>query len=175
MAVVHSARISPLLPPTEWTLADGELTERRGARMRRFPLQDLRRLSVTDGLARADFAGGRVRIPARSFGRAGRLEDHSESFARLAEALAVPPSIRVGWRSQPRPSGVSIRPITTPTTRAAVNPLMPARKTAPVENRVSYSLTTPPCAMPVPCQAKRQRQQKMYKEQQKNTMLCRRL
>ncbi|OYW92923.1 MAG: hypothetical protein B7Z13_08660 [Caulobacterales bacterium 32-67-6] len=104
MAVVHSARISPLLPPTEWTLADGELTERRGARMRRFPLQDLRRLSVTDGLARADFAGGRVRIPARSFGRAGRLEDHSESFTRLAEALAADsavftPQLRLG---QPR-------------------------------------------------------------------------
>ena len=101
MATVHRARISPLLPPTEWTLADGELVERRGARERRFPLKDLRRLSITDGLAQADFARGRVRIPARSFGRGGRLEDRGESFVRLTEALAADsaahaPRLRLG-------------------------------------------------------------------------------
>jgi hypothetical protein len=104
MATVHRARISPLLPTTEWTLADGELIERRGARERRYPLSELRRLSVTDGLARADFARGRVRIPARSFGRGGRLDDHGASFLRLAEALAAEsaahaPRLRLG---QPR-------------------------------------------------------------------------
>jgi len=101
MVMVHRARISPLLPTTEWTLADGVLIERRGARERRYPLSELRRLSVTDGLARADFARGRVRIPARSFGRGGRLEDHGESFVRLAEALAADsaahaPQLRLG-------------------------------------------------------------------------------
>mgnify|MGYP003147026800 CR=1 FL=1 len=101
MATVHRARISPLLRPTEWTLTDGELIERRGARERRYPLSELKRLSVTDGLARADFARGRVRIPARSFGRGGRLEDHGESFVRLAEALAADsaahaPQLRLG-------------------------------------------------------------------------------
>ncbi len=101
MATVHRARISPLLPPTEWTLADGELIERRGARERRFPIKDLRRLSITDGLARADFARGRVRIPARSFGRGGRLEDHGESCVRLTDALAADsaahaPRLRLG-------------------------------------------------------------------------------
>lgn len=101
MATVHRARISPLLPPTEWTLAEGVLIEQRGARERRYPLSELKRLSVTDGLALADFARGRVRIPARSFGRGGRLEDHGESFVRLAEALAADsaahaPQLRLG-------------------------------------------------------------------------------
>ena len=89
MAKVHQARISPLLPTTSWTLEHGALLEVRGLRARRFPLNELRRLSLTEGLIRADFAGGRVRIPARSFSRSGRLEDHTLSFSRLAEALAA--------------------------------------------------------------------------------------
>lgn len=106
MATVHRARISPLLPVTEWTLANGQLIERRGARERRFPLSDLRRLSVTGGLARADFARGRVRIPARSFGRGGRLEDHGETFVALTEALAAEsaayvPRLRLGQAQPP--------------------------------------------------------------------------
>jgi len=54
-----------------------------------------------------------------------------------AEALAPPPSSRVGWRSQARPSGVSIRPITTPTSSAAVSPLIQARtlvRSRPLDN-----------------------------------------
>ncbi|MDP3489473.1 MAG: hypothetical protein Q8R71_04995 [Phenylobacterium sp.] len=101
MATVHRARISPLLPITEWTLVEGELTERRGVRVRRFPLSELRRLSITEGLARADFARGRVRIPARSFGRGGRLDDHGPTFVQLTEALAsesaaYAPQLRLG-------------------------------------------------------------------------------
>ncbi len=89
MATVHQARISPLLPTTSWTLEHGTLVEQRGHKVRRFPLAELRRLSLTEGLIRADFAHGRVRIPARSFSRSGRLEDHRESFSPLAEALAA--------------------------------------------------------------------------------------
>ena len=89
MATVHRARISPLLPTTEWTLEGGELVERRGARVRRFPLSDLRRLSIADGLARADFARGRVRIPAQSFASGLRVERHDDTFSALTEALAA--------------------------------------------------------------------------------------
>lgn len=101
MATVHRARISPLLPPTEWTLENGELVERRGARVRRFPLSGLRRLSIADGLARADFARGRARIPARSFVSGVRLERHDDTFIALTEALAAQatdaaPQVRLG-------------------------------------------------------------------------------
>ncbi|MDO8409856.1 MAG: hypothetical protein Q7S93_07325 [Phenylobacterium sp.] len=100
MATVHRARISPLLPPTEWALEDGELVERRGSRVRRFRLSELRRLTIADGLARADFPRGRVRIPARSFVSGLRLERHDDTFMALTEALAAQgaaaPQVRLG-------------------------------------------------------------------------------
>ncbi|MDP2214428.1 hypothetical protein [Phenylobacterium sp.] len=110
MATVHRARISPLLPITEWTLTDAELVEQRGARIRRFALADLRRISVSEGLAQIRFTRGQVRIPARSFGRRGQLDDHSDSFARLTEALAAQgaayaPQLRLG---PPRPQGAEM-------------------------------------------------------------------
>ena len=110
MATVHRARISPLLPPTEWTLAEGELVERRGARIRRFPLADLRRLTIADGLARADFARGRMRIPARSFASGMRVERHDDTFLALTDALAAQgagaaPQVRLG---QARPQAAEM-------------------------------------------------------------------
>ncbi|MDP1616290.1 hypothetical protein [Phenylobacterium sp.] len=110
MTTVHRARISPLLPVTEWTLDAGDLVERRGARVRRFPLSGLRRLTIADGLAQADFAKGRARIPARSFASGLKLERREDSFIALTEALAAQataaaPQVRMG---QARPQGAEM-------------------------------------------------------------------
>lgn len=110
MAVVHRARISPLLPETEWTLDGQELVERRGARERRFQMSRLRRMSVADGLARLDFPRARLRIPARSFASGVSIEDHGPSFRALTEALAAEaaahaPSVRLG---PAQPSGAEL-------------------------------------------------------------------
>ncbi len=69
---------------------------------------------------------------------AGKAAGAVVAVGGLAEALAAPPNIRVGGRSQARPSGVS--PITTPTTKAAVTALIPARKrfTRPGNSGVGY-------------------------------------
>lgn len=110
MAVVHRARISPLLPETEWTLEGEELIERRGTRERRFQLSRLRRMSVAEGLARLDFPRARLRIPARSFASGVTIEDHGASFRALTEALAAEaaaraPRVRLG---PAQPSGAEL-------------------------------------------------------------------
>ena len=110
MAIVHRARISPLLPETQWSLEGGELVERRGARERRFQMSRLRRMSVAEGLARLDFPRARLRIPARSFASGVTIEDHGASFRALTEALAAEaaaraPSVRLG---PAQPSGAEL-------------------------------------------------------------------
>ena len=110
MGIVHRARISPLLPDTEWTLEGEELVERRGARERRFQMSRLRRMRVAEGLAQLDFPRARLRIPARSFTSGVTIEDHGASFRVLTEALAAEaaahtPSVRLG---PVQPSGAEL-------------------------------------------------------------------
>ncbi|MFN3574634.1 MAG: hypothetical protein ACK4TR_14010 [Phenylobacterium sp.] len=110
MRVVHRARISPLLPETQWTLEGEDLVERRGGRERRFQMSRLRRMSIAEGLARLDFPRARLRIPARSFASGVTIEDHGASFRALTEALAAEaaaraPSVRLG---PSQPSGAEL-------------------------------------------------------------------
>lgn len=87
----HSARLSPLQPPTEWRLQDGVLIETRGRRVRRLPLSALRRLEMTAHPRRAArllFAPfSAVVIPADSFVSPLRHESGAATFEPLVAAL----------------------------------------------------------------------------------------
>ena len=69
---------------------------------------------------------GVMRGPAGATGSGRATVATTCGAGGLADALAEP-SMRVGLRSQPRPSGVRARPAITPTINAAVSALMLAR------------------------------------------------
>lgn len=91
MAAEHRARLRPFQPETAWSLEDGDLVERRGARERRRALADLREVRRVEGGAVLSFRRGRVLLPSRSFGEGLRAEDRSDSFEALLAAL--PPAL----------------------------------------------------------------------------------
>ena len=58
MAISHTIRLSPFQAPTVWTLENGDVVERKGSRVRRFPLTQLNRVT------RAGFCSARLEAGA---------------------------------------------------------------------------------------------------------------
>jgi hypothetical protein len=112
--LTHSARLTPLQPPTVWTLQDGVLTERRGRRERRFALTALKRLEVIGTPRRAVRLLFKpisaVVIPSDSFSSPLRHASGAETFepllaALLSEGAAAAPSARLS-PTAPGPAAV---------------------------------------------------------------------
>jgi hypothetical protein len=106
----HSARLSPLQPTTEWSLDDGVLSERRGRRLRRFPLSRLKHLEVIARPARSVrlvFSPlSAVIIPCDAVMGLGRRTPGAITFepllaALLAQAQTAAPKARL----RPTPPG----------------------------------------------------------------------
>lgn len=92
----YAARLSPLQRETVWSLEDGEIVERRARRERRFPLNELRRVSRLNRGAVLQFRRRRLTIPALGYGEVLRPQDQSKSFeAFLAAVDAAAPGHRV--------------------------------------------------------------------------------
>ena len=97
MAISHTIRLSPFQSPTVWTLEDGEVVERKGSRVRRFPLAQLHRVTRAGRGATLHFHRRRLTIPAFSYGEHLRPEDHTASFEAFMSGVAdLAPASRVG-------------------------------------------------------------------------------
>lgn len=86
MAVRHSARLSPIQAETVWTLEDGWVVERRGGRLRRFPMAELKGVRRADRGAILLFGRRRLTIPALSY-EGLQPQDRSASFEAFMTAV----------------------------------------------------------------------------------------
>lgn len=86
MAVRHSARLSPIQAETVWTFEDGWVVERRGGRLRRFPMAELKGVRRADRGAILLFGRRRLTIPALSY-EGLRPQDRSASFEAFMTAV----------------------------------------------------------------------------------------
>ena len=89
MPISHAARLSPLQGETVWTLADGEVVERRGARERRFPVARLTRVTRAGRGATLRFGHRHVSVPSVSYGEVFHTEDRRQSFEAFVSAVAT--------------------------------------------------------------------------------------
>jgi hypothetical protein len=81
MTLTYSARLSPWQAETVWSLEDGEVVERRGARERRLALTDLVSLRATaTGIVLRFRRRRQVQAPSMSYGGL-RPVDQAASFA----------------------------------------------------------------------------------------------
>jgi hypothetical protein len=107
--LTHRARLSPLQAPTEWSLDGGVLTEKRGRRVRRFQLANLKRLDVIARPRRAVRLLFKplsaVVIPADSFVSILRHESGMASFDPLLAGL-----IAEGAQASPKARMVPVAP-----------------------------------------------------------------
>ena len=88
MAISHTIRLSPFQAPTVWTLENGDVVERKGSRVRRFPLTQLNRVTRAGRGATLHFHRRRLTIPAFSYGEHLRPEDHTASFEAFMDSVA---------------------------------------------------------------------------------------
>lgn len=95
----YAARLSPLQPPTVWTLEGGQIVETRAARQRRFPLSELRTVTRLDRGAVLQFRRRRLTIPALGYGEILRPQDQSQGFEAFLVALGQAVPDRPAYRS----------------------------------------------------------------------------
>jgi hypothetical protein len=87
--IIHRARLSPLQAETAWSLADGEIVERRGGRERRFELAQAKALHASATGVVLSFPRRRLAIPALSYGGGLRALARTDSFEPFLAALTL--------------------------------------------------------------------------------------
>jgi hypothetical protein len=87
MPISHAARLSPLQGETVWTLEDGEIVARRGARERRFALAGAKALHGSATGVVLAFPRRRLAIPALSYGGGLRALEPTSTCAPFVAAV----------------------------------------------------------------------------------------